>query len=235
VAAVAVCPHPPLLVPEIASGAAPELDTLRTACDEAVRRLIDADPSVVLVIGAGGTTRRYGPSSYGDFAGYGVPRVRVGFGRHNCAGASELPLGLLVGAWLLGRAGYRGLRFGHAVAEHALTDECLAVGRDLVVSDSPVGLLVMGDGSARRTEKAPGHYDERAARFDEDVAAALASADLDALAKLDPGLADELLVAGRAPWQVLAGAAAGRDWSADLLYHDAPYGVGYFVVSWTAS
>jgi hypothetical protein len=33
--AAAVLPHPPVIVPEIAAGAAHELDDLRLACDEA--------------------------------------------------------------------------------------------------------------------------------------------------------------------------------------------------------
>ncbi|MBX6769006.1 MAG: hypothetical protein IRY90_17965 [Actinomadura rubrobrunea] len=35
----AVCPHPPLLVPEMAGAAAGELDGLPHACDDAVRTL----------------------------------------------------------------------------------------------------------------------------------------------------------------------------------------------------
>jgi aromatic ring-opening dioxygenase LigB subunit len=91
----------------------------------------------------------------------------------------------------------------------------------------------MGDGSARRSVAAPGYVDERAATFDATVAAALKSADVDALLALDPQLAGDLLAAGRASWQVLAG-AAGPGCTAELLYDDAPYGVGYFVATWTA-
>ena len=41
----------------------------------------------------------------------------------------------------------------------------------------------------------------------------------------------ELKAAGRAPWQVLAGAAraAGGGWRGELLHDSAPYGVAYFV------
>ncbi|MCL9798409.1 hypothetical protein MXD58_029670, partial [Frankia sp. AgKG'84/4] len=63
------------------------------------------------------------------------------------------------------------------------------------------------------------------------------------LLALDPTLATDLLAAGRASWQVLAGALlaatrAGRQqpaaaWTSDLLYDDAPYGVGYLVAVWT--
>jgi hypothetical protein len=90
----------------------------------------------------------------------------------------------------------------------------------------------MGDGSARRGVTAPGYADERAEPFDATVAEALAKGDSDALLALDPALATDLMVAGRAPWQVLAGAAAGRAWRGDLRHADAPYGVAYFVASW---
>jgi hypothetical protein len=98
-----------------------------------------------------------------------------------------------------------------------------------------VALLVMGDGSARRGEKAPGYDDPRARPYDDAVARALATADLAALRGLDPGLAAELLASGRAPWQVLAGAAAGTGWRGDLSYYAAPYGVAYFVAGWRPS
>jgi hypothetical protein len=64
----------------------------------------------------------------------------------------------------------------------------------------------------------------------------LGRADARALLALDPGLATELLVAGRAPWQVLAGAAlaTGREMRGELTYQTAPYGVAYFVAHWHA-
>jgi aromatic ring-opening dioxygenase LigB subunit len=96
-----------------------------------------------------------------------------------------------------------------------------------------VGLLVMGDGSACRSEKAPGYLDERAAAFDASVAAALAAADTAALTTLDEGLAAELRAVGRASWQVLAGAAEGTGLTGTLLYEGAPFGVGYFVATWS--
>ncbi len=74
-------------------------------------------------------------------------------------------------------------------------------------------LLVVGDGAAMHTEKAPGYLDERAGPFDDAVAAALAAADPAALAALDPALAAELWASGRAPWQVLAGATREGTWT----------------------
>jgi len=66
---------------------------------------------------------------------------------------------------------------------------------------------------------------------------AMARADPDALLGLDSLLADELLVAGRASWQVLAGAArngGGADaWQGSVAYAAAPFGVSYLVAFWS--
>ncbi|HKT00116.1 MAG TPA: hypothetical protein VJT31_11340, partial [Rugosimonospora sp.] len=69
--------------------------------------------------------------------------------------------------------------------------------------------------------------------FDATVAKALAEVDVAALRALDPVLAAQLMVAGRAPWQVLAGAAgSGAGLSGEVMYAAAPYGVAYTVAVW---
>ena len=90
----------------------------------------------------------------------------------------------------------------------------------------------MGDGSARRCERAPGYVDPRAEPFDAAVAAALAAGDAAALRALDPALGADLLAAGVPAWRVAGHAAAGVDLTAELLHRSAPYGVGYLVASW---
>lgn len=104
----------------------------------------------------------------------------------------------------------------------------LELGRTLAGSS----LLVVADGSARRGLKAPGYLDERAAPFDQQLLAALASGKPDQLAAIDGALAADLLVAGWAAWQVMAGAAEGRTWSSETLYANDPFGVFYPVLTW---
>ncbi|MCO5966841.1 class III extradiol ring-cleavage dioxygenase family protein [Actinoallomurus soli] len=216
----AVCPHPPLLVPQVASGAAPELDGLRAACDAAVGRLGPAD--LLIVVGSGPSTRDFGSDAAGGLRPYGVDLT---FG----PGEPVLPLSLTIGRWLIGD---RPALF-QSVAQDASPGACLRLGADLAELAPAVALLVMGDGSACRDAAAPGYLDPRAAGFDAAVAAALAGADRAALAGLDAGLAAELRAPGRAPWQVLAGAAGDAVYDAELLADTAPYGVGYLVASWT--
>lgn len=214
--AAVVCPHPPLLVPEVAAGAAGELDDLRAACDAALRAGLATGPERVVVVGSGPATREWPADAAGALPNLGLPGP-----------AGELPLSLTIGRWLLERVGWDGPMVLQAVDATATADDCAAL-----AAGASSMLLVMGDGSARRSVAAPGHFDERAEGFDAAVAAALAAADPDALLKLDVDLAVELLAAGRPAWQVLAGAAAGRPWGGTLHYDAAPYGVGYLVASW---
>ena len=92
-------------------------------------------------------------------------------------------------------------------------------------------MLVMGDGSARRTVSAPGHLDERAVPFDDAVERAVRDGDL---AALDPGLAHELMVTGRPAWQALAGAWGPEKPATEVLYADGPFGVAYLVARFEA-
>ncbi len=210
--AAAICPHPPLIVPTVAGAAAFETDDLRAACDLAVARLLAASPRQVVIIGADGEPlglRGYAPGAPD------LPRY-------------DLPLGLVIGNWLLDRAGFDAA----ARRQVAVRVDGSPVGSWPDLSE-PTGLLVMADGSARRGLKAPGYIDERAAPFDAAVTTALASSDLALLEGLDVALAADLLVGGVGPLKALAGLATGADWRGQVLYDAAPYGVQYTVAAWS--
>ncbi|MFD0659339.1 hypothetical protein [Thermocatellispora tengchongensis] len=51
IVAAAVCPHPPLIVPELAGRAAGELDNLRLACGRVLRSLVRTEPDALIVVG----------------------------------------------------------------------------------------------------------------------------------------------------------------------------------------
>ncbi len=231
--AAAVCPHPPLLVPAVASGAAAETAAMRAACVVAVRRLQAARPDLLILVGDADETGPRRGGERGSFAGFGVPlEVTLGAGSAEGEPAGRLPLSLSVGTWLLQAAGTVGVQGGFGVTASMSSTEAAATGVALAAQAERVALLVMGDGSARRSAKAPGALDDRAEDFDRVVATALAGADCAALLDLNEPLAAELMVAGRASWQVLAGAGSGGPWRAEVTYDDAPYGVGYFVATW---
>ena len=215
--AAAVCPHPPLIVPKLAAGAAAELDDLRAACTQAVSRLLATRPDLICVVGAAEDSAEYSAPYQVSFSAWGL-----------ADGPPGLPLGVAVGVWLLRstRVAVRVL----TVARLTPPAGCVALGEKLARAGR-VALLVMGDGSACRDVKAPGYLDPRAEPFDAAVTKALAAGDAAALRALDPALAEQLLVAGRAPWQVLAGACPAAH--GEVLYDNAPYGVQYTVAYWT--
>lgn len=236
-AAAALCPHPPLLVPGLAAGATGELDDLRAACDAAVGALLAEPHDLLVAVGAAPVMGPAPAGARGSLRPYGLTAAAARpYGRPTAdlaepvPGGARLPLSLTIARWLLDRAGAgEPLFFG--VASDATPSRCRGIGAALAGSAARVGLLIMGDGSTRRTPK-PGYLDERAQPFDDAVAAALRAGDPDLLAALDDGLAVELGAAGRAPWQVLAGAAAGHAWRGTVTYADAPYGVGYVAATW---
>lgn len=233
--AAVVCPHPPLLIRELLQTASrpPAVEKLSAACARSVQWLLAQSPDLVVVIGGGEVTRQYSASTpflVDRFAG-GIGLSRAGEAGRETPG---LPLSLGIGSRLLDESGWDGPRRFQALSADLSAEQCAAIGRTLVGESGRTALLVMGDSSARRGPKAPGHLDPRAADFDDQVIRALGSGDAEALLNLDEGLALELLVQGRAAWQALAGSAGtlSAQVNAELLYSGDPYGVQYIVSAW---
>ncbi|QYC39711.1 hypothetical protein Nocox_10460 [Nonomuraea coxensis DSM 45129] len=217
-AAAAVCPQTPLIVTRMPG--------LRAVCDAAVEGVLAARPDVLVVVGGATATEAYAGGAAGSLRPWGLD---AGAG----TGEPVLPLSLTVGRCLLdGLPGGRVPDACQAVAFDAAPAECRALGEKLAARGERVGLLVLADGSACLTPKAPGKYDEAAGPFDDRVAEALGAADPAVLDALDPAEADRLWATGRAALQVLAGAAGGAALRGRLLARTAPYGVGYFTALW---
>ncbi|MDT0212994.1 hypothetical protein Q9R29_03750 [Rothia sp. ARF10] len=189
---VVVVPGAPLLLPEY-QGREPAAPGLLDACVTAVRDAVATAAHVVVVHATDREPRSTRPA-----------------------------LGLRVADHLLAST-HLGFEVEHvAVPWNAATQECVALGREVADASRttpPTTVLVVADGSARRTEKAPGHLDPRSHEVDDVIVAALrgaADGGLDGLLDLDADLCADLLVAGRAPLQVLA-AATHAPASADMV------------------
>jgi len=226
--AAAVCPHPPLLVPEVTGADGPgadELRRLRAACREAVAVLRGAAADLLVVVGGAEHTAEYPPAAGGSLRDFAVPFT---------LGADPvLPVSLTIGKWLLADADQPSPPAAWwGISSVAATADCLNLGEKLAALAPRVALLAMGDGPGRRARGVPGAADPAADRYDDQVTAALATADPSALAALDPRRDEELFVAGRAAWQVLAGAASRGAFAADLRYAAVPFEVSYYVATW---
>jgi hypothetical protein len=232
--AAAVCPHPPLLIPEAtgASGAAdPELNRLRAACRNAVAALLAEPSDLIVVAGGAERTAEFAPHTPGRLHHFGIP-FTVG---PETDDPEPLPLSLTIGKWLLAEHGAPPAAWW-GIASDAPPAECLQLGEKLAALAPRVALLALGDGPARRARAAPHAADPEADRYDQQVAGALAAADPAALAALDPRQDRPLEIAGRAAWQVLAGATGDEQsqdaFDAELRYRGAPFEVSYVVASW---
>ncbi|WP_319445319.1 MULTISPECIES: hypothetical protein [unclassified Mycobacterium] len=221
--AIALIPSAPVLVPELASGAAAELSELRAAVFAAAREL----PARWIAVGVGSTDEVIGSDAVGTFGGYGVD-VRVGLAEGELADARRLPLCALITGWVRGQVG-PGARAEVRVYSEALgVDVALARGRALRAeiegAAEAIGVLVVADGANTLTPPAPGGYDPDSAAVQTALDDALGSGDVRALTELPAG------IGGRVAYQVLAGLAA--PYEARELFRGAPYGVGYFVGVW---
>jgi hypothetical protein len=233
----AVVPQPPLLVPELAGAAAAETADLRDACVAAARRLA-ATTHRWLAVGAGEACETVEAHQSGSFAAYGQDlRVALGPKASLNEPHPDLALPLLTAGWLRAATGDAEIEvIGMVLDEATGPERCVEYGAEIAEcgGPEPVALLVVGDGAATHTQRAPGSFDGRAAEYDRRVAEALEDGSSKVLAALDPTLSEELWSAGRVPWQVLAGAIA-RPSSSRLSYSAAPFGVAYHVAFWTAS
>jgi len=232
ITSAALCPWPPLLVREL-TGYDPVLPELRAACAEAVAALLRDGPEVVAVVGPGTTTASWPGNGRLNIAAFGPGAIAPD--RATAPGTAEppvLPPAPGIGAYLLDQAGYQGERLIWSVRADEPVAGCRKLGADLAGGGTRTALLAIGDGSARRGPRAPGHFDERAAAFDAEVERAVRAGDLTALLDLDPALARELMATGRPAWQVLAGALeAMAGLAAEVQYAGDPFGVAYLVAT----
>ncbi|MFT4286971.1 hypothetical protein [Nocardioides sp.] len=90
--------------------------------------------------------------------------------------------------------------------------------------------VLVGNGSAKRTEKAPGYLDPRAEPFDAELRAALVAPSPADLRAVDDGLAKELWASTESFGELADLLEGARLVSVD--YDDAPYGVQYWVMRW---
>lgn len=223
--AIAIVPSAPVLVPELASGAAAELVDLRDAVFRAAATL----PDRWVAVGVGSVDAVVGPDQVGTFAGYGVD-VPVTLGPGVTGPATELPLCALIAGWVRGRVSPQARVEVRVYAHDHDAEAALSCGRSLRAeidaAAEAVGVLVVADGANTLTPQAPGGYDPDSVSVQAALDDALAGGDAAALAALPGG------VVGRVAYQVLAGLAEPAPASAEEWYRGAPYGVGYFAGVW---
>lgn len=111
------------------------------------------------------------------------------------------------------------------------TSEGGGAGAPYSTDEAGAAYLIVANGSACRTEKAPGFLDQRATGFDGTLGAALQTGDRVHLRGFDRALAEELAVGNPAGFAALADLLTGAE-RAVVDYADDPFGVQYWVMRW---
>nr|WP_286150682.1 hypothetical protein [Mycobacterium sp. D16R24] len=142
----AICPHPMMLIPDIAGEADGGWRPLRDACLESVRRLnipiagwgnviAENAPHLVVIVGGDDTTRSFDPAcAYGSLWSSGI-RWHYGWGIDS-EDPQPLPLSLTLGYWLMiqSRIGGEGMIVAdvafQAIDFDASSAACAELGRD---------------------------------------------------------------------------------------------------------
>lgn len=253
-ASVVFVPSAPLLVPQVAGPGATDTEAVREATRTAGRELAAAATEFV-AIGARDDDLATEIGVDGDFGRFGVPMVVT---LHRPAAVavesgpsrkgpldlspsdlplSDLPLSMLIAGWLRAESGIEAVE-PVTVGRDAMPADCARVGAELRrrIDAAPgrVGVLVVADGATALSARAPGGGLRPAAvDMQQRIDRALAAADTDTLAALDPAECARAGVAGRPAWQVAAALCSGRQFASRVAYRDAPFGVGYTVATWT--
>lgn len=217
-----LCPHPPLLLREL-GGLADPVAELREACRAVLVEALAESPDRVVVVGGADTAGSWDDEPGFDVRRWGTTVARTG---------SATPLSVGVGRRLLDEAGWTGPTELLTVGWDGGADELEALRARLAGRDERTVLLLLGEGSARRGQAAPGFLDERAFGFDDALASAIADGDAGALRGLDAELARELMAEGRAALRLMGALAGDGPASAELRYRDDPFGTSYFVARW---
>jgi len=223
-AAIALTPAAPVLIPRLAGAAAGEVAALTEAMHAAAATL----PGRWIAVGVGAADRIVEPHSRGTFAGYGVD-LPVALGDQAAPQISALPLCALIAGWLRTETNPNARVQVRVYAADLDAQTAVERGRELrsfIDADpEPIGVLVVADGANTLAPAAPGGYDPQSEAVQAALDEALATGDTAALVRLPEG------VIGRVAYQVLAGLAP-EPAAAVQLACAAPYGVGYFVGTW---
>ncbi|MFX4286883.1 hypothetical protein ACQBJO_01780 [Janibacter sp. G349] len=215
--AAVVVPAAPALLPGIGGTADPLADVRERAAALVAATAGTKGADRLVVVGSGPATRVWLGDAPSGAARFTTGRVLDG----------ALPTDLEIGRLLAPSTG--GEVVLQSVAADATPQECASLGHELA-ADLPAVLLVVADGPATLTEKAPGHLQPDAAPFAAELSRAVAQADSAALAALDPAVCDRLWMRGRPALQVLAAATDGL--AGELVADEAPFGVQYLLARW---
>jgi MEMO1 family protein len=245
-----VCPHPPLLVPEIGRANRDQIQATVAGMERLAEAVGEVGTAVIISPHTptyfDAFTVKAAPTLAGDFAAFGCPQVRhqidtdIEFVETLLAAASgahvplepstdaDLDHGILVPLTFLRARSLVSLSIVGGYDEHRRLGELVRTVAEQLHRD--LLFVASGDMSHRLIKGAPAGYDERGPTFDRRVVELLSEGDFDSLEKLDGGLVQRAGECGLRSLIALGG-FLGADASRDpqVFSYEGPFGVGYLV------
>lgn len=217
---VALVPAAPVLIPEL-TGSSSVADEPRRHAHNVIRQLIETGPNQIIVVSEGDSDAEFDESS-----SWGLHRIR---GASSIAHGStnSLPISLAIGASLLHESGWKGSVLYRALDRSMPTAQATEWAETLSHSMDDVGILLLGNGSARSTMKAPGSLHPNAEEFNDGLISVVKTRDRDAMMSLLEVHAEEQMSDIRLPLAVLAGAFPSSDLNTKYVASNEFMGVFY--------
>ena len=223
IVSAALVPAAPVIVPGLSGHTMPAPE-VRSAALDAIQRMIDAGVDEVIVLAEADRD-----GLFDSTAPWGLHRIG-GLHPFSEAGAvfdQLLTMPLAIGASMLRDAGWTGPTSFHALERTMSADAAAEVGRGLGTTKRSVGLLLLGNGSACCTEKAPGSFHPQAETFNATLLTVIRQGDRAAMMELSAHDTADQLSDVRVPLQVFAGATSGHRFLGSITFADDFAGVYY--------
>lgn len=249
-----VCPHPPLLVPQVGGERLKEVSKSKKALEEISLRIKAKNIDTIVVVTPHGEVGQAAVPVYtghifeGNFAPFGQSRPNYSFKGDSELGlavvkdtqlasacsATLLDHGILVPLHYTCAAGIKKPLLPVAVAFMPLS-RLFEFGKSLAKTSERLGrkiaLIASADLSHRLTPDAPAGYSPRGKEFDDKIVALVENYDVGGILKFDADLAED--AAQDALWSlaILLGALDGKKVKPEVLSYEGPFGVGYMVAA----
>lgn len=250
----AICPHPPLLIPDIGREDAIVVQKTSSALQDLARELAQKNIDTVVVISPHGPvfmdymSINLAETLSGDFSDFGSG-VEMSFANDaelarlvkDLADSNGFPLqtvsemldhGTMVPLYFLTQnlqaAKACQLSFSYLdYGKHFTFGEIIYEAIQSV--DRRIALIASGDLSHRLTPQAPAGYSPRGKEFDELLIASLEKNDVTGILNMDSALIEDAGECGLRSIVILLGALSNTKYRFEKLSYEGPFGVGYLV------
>ena len=255
----AICPHPPIIIPEVGRSETGKVEQTILALQKLSDKIAKTNPETVIIVTPHSYFNPHFFNVYmdkvltGNFANFGAPTAKVTFendiefvenldiqskeffnGLNKMPSGTSLDHGSTVPLYYLNKAGYNGkivvINYSSfAPEEHAYFGQVIR--RTTHTLNRKIAFVASADLSHRLTQSAPAGYDSEAHFFDEIIADNVSKGNYSAIMDINHELRERAGECGFNSIMVGVGVVDKKPQHNEVLSYEAPFGVGYLVAT----